>query len=74
MVDSMPLLGPRLRFLLLGGNIVSENALLRFYVLHCVILPFAIALGVAVHLWRVRKDGGVRGSVGALRNRPEGGS
>ena len=70
MVQAMPVLGPRIRFLLLGGNIVGENALLRFYVLHCVILPLALALGVAVHLWRVRKDGGVRGSSGRLR-RPE---
>jgi quinol-cytochrome oxidoreductase complex cytochrome b subunit len=40
---------------------VGENALLRFYVLHCVILPLALGMGVVVHLWRVRKDGGVRG-------------
>ena len=71
MVQAMPVLGPRIRFLLLGGNIVGENALLRFYVLHCVILPLALALGVAVHLWRVRKDGGVRGSSGSQRGPAE---
>ena len=71
MVQAMPVLGPRIRFLLLGGNIVGENALLRFYVLHCVILPLALALGVAVHLWRVRKDGGVRGSSGSRRGPEE---
>lgn len=71
MVQAMPVLGPRIRFLLLGGNIVGENALLRFYVLHCVILPLVLALGVAVHLWRVRKDGGVRGSSGSRRGPAE---
>jgi len=71
MVQAMPVLGPRIRFLLLGGNIVGENALLRFYVLHCVLLPLALALGVAVHLWRVRKDGGVRGSSGSRRGPAE---
>lgn len=71
MVQAMPVLGPRIRFLLLGGNIVGENALLRFYVLHCVVLPLALALGVAVHLWRVRKDGGVRGSSGSRRGPAE---
>jgi quinol-cytochrome oxidoreductase complex cytochrome b subunit len=71
MVQAMPGLGPRIRFLLLGGNIVGENALLRFYVLHCVILPLALALGVAVHLWRVRRDGGVRGSSGSRRGPSE---
>ena len=62
MVRAMPVLGAKVRFLLLGGNIVGENALLRFYVLHCVLLPLALVLGIAVHLWRVRKDGGVVGS------------
>jgi quinol---cytochrome c reductase cytochrome b subunit, bacillus type len=66
MVRAMPMLGPPARFLLLGGNIVGENALIRFYVLHCALLPAALVLGIAVHLWRVRKDGGVAGS-SALR-------
>jgi len=68
MVQSMPGLGPSVRFLLLGGNIVGDNALLRFYVLHCVLLPLALTLGVGVHLWRVRKDGGVIGSAGSSRD------
>jgi menaquinol-cytochrome c reductase cytochrome b subunit len=67
MVKAMPVLGPRLRFLLLGGNVVGENALLRFYVLHCVLLPLAIGFGIALHLWRVRKDGGLAGSHRVVR-------
>jgi quinol-cytochrome oxidoreductase complex cytochrome b subunit len=61
MAKAAPIIGKPLRFLLLGGNIVSENALLRFYVLHCVVLPVALLLFVSVHIWRVRKDGGVQG-------------
>ena len=61
MAKEAPLIGERVRFFLLGGNIVSENALLRFYVLHCVVLPVALLLLVSVHIWRVRKDGGVQG-------------
>ena len=61
MVKAMPVLGPQVRFLLLGGNIVGENALLRFYVLHCVILPLTLVFLVGVHVWRVRKDGGLAG-------------
>jgi len=58
-ISAMPLIGRRVRFVSLGGNLVGENALLRFYVLHCVVLPLiAIAL-VAVHFWRVQKDGGL---------------
>ncbi|MFQ5700730.1 MAG: cytochrome b N-terminal domain-containing protein [Acidobacteriota bacterium] len=72
MVKAVPVLGPRLRFLLLGGNVVGDNALIRFYVLHCVVLPLALGLGVAVHLWRVRKDGGVAGSSMRSRGRRRG--
>jgi len=56
---AVPLLGNKIHFLLLGGNSVNANALLRFYVLHCVILPLAAAFLVAVHFWRIRKDGGL---------------
>ena len=49
------------RFALLGGTFVGEGALLRFYVLHCVGLPLAIGVLMAVHFWRVRKDGGISG-------------
>ncbi|MBI4436180.1 MAG: cytochrome b N-terminal domain-containing protein [Candidatus Omnitrophica bacterium] len=47
------------RFALLGGRFVGEGALLRFYVLHCIGLPFIIMIFMSVHFWRVRKDGGI---------------
>jgi cytochrome b6 len=59
LISAVPLLGARIRFLMLGGHTVNANALLRFYVLHCVILPLAAAAFVAIHFWRIRKDGGV---------------
>ena len=49
------------RFGLLGGRFVGANALLRFYVLHCVCIPLVAAFLMAVHFWRVRKDGGISG-------------
>jgi len=58
-VSAMPLIGRRVRFVSLGGNLVGENALLRFYVLHCVVLPLIAVFLVAVHFWRVQKDGGL---------------
>ena len=51
--------GDKISYLLLGGNIVGENALVRFYVLHCFILPVSAVMLMGVHFWRVRKDGGV---------------
>jgi len=59
LISAVPLMGARIRFLILGGNSVNANALLRFYVLHCVILPLAAAALVAIHFWRIRKDGGL---------------
>jgi len=44
------------RFILLGSKLVGQAGLLRFYVLHCVLLPLAFIILVSVHLWRVRKD------------------
>lgn len=45
-----------LRFLILGSSSVGQSALLRFYVLHCLALPLFVAVLVAVHFWRIRKD------------------
>lgn len=60
MARAMPFgIGEKISFLLLGGNIVGENALVRFYVLHCFILPVAAMVLMGIHFWRVRKDGGV---------------
>ena len=54
-----PLIGEKMKFILLGGHTVGQAALIRFYVLHVIVLPAAMALLIAVHLWRVRKDGGL---------------
>ncbi len=53
--------GSDARFVLLGGRFVGEAALLRFYVLHCVGLPLVAAFLMALHFWRIRKDGGISG-------------
>ena len=57
--SAVPVFGDEVRFLMLGGHQVNANALLRFYVLHCVILPLMAILFIAVHFWRIRKDGGL---------------
>jgi quinol-cytochrome oxidoreductase complex cytochrome b subunit len=58
-ISALPIIGNKVRFVALGGNIVGENALLRFYVLHVVILPLLAFLLIGVHFWRVQKDGGL---------------
>ncbi len=51
--------GGMIRRVLLGGNIVGQDALIRFYVLHVIILPIVTVLFLSVHFWRIRKDGGL---------------
>jgi len=58
-VSYAPALGPRLRFILLGGETVGSDALLRFYTLHVIAVPAVTALIVNYHIWRVIKDGGL---------------
>jgi quinol-cytochrome oxidoreductase complex cytochrome b subunit len=57
--SAVPVVGGNMRYLLLGGHQVNANALLRFYVLHCVILPMTLVFFIAIHFWRIRKDGGL---------------
>jgi len=66
-LSAMPIIGKQVRFESLGGNVVGANALLRFYVLHCVVLPLIAIVLIAVHFWRVQKDGGL-----TVREGPEG--
>ena len=47
------------RLLLLGSDTVGDEALIRFYLLHVMLLPLVAALLMAVHFWRIRKDGGL---------------
>lgn len=50
-----------IRFALLGGSSVGENALLRAYIWHCIGIPVLAGIFMIVHFWRVRKDGGISG-------------
>jgi quinol-cytochrome oxidoreductase complex cytochrome b subunit len=54
-----PVAGPTMRVFLLGGPEVGQEALTRFYALHVMLIPMGIALLTSIHIWRVRKDGGL---------------
>lgn len=56
-----PVLGDTARALLLGGGEVGQNALIRFYGLHIIVIPLIMIGLISLHLWRVRKDGGLAG-------------
>ena len=61
MMGYTPVFGSQVRFALLGGTEIGSETLLRWYVLHVLLLPFVIVIFMAIHFWRVRKDGGISG-------------
>lgn len=61
MAGFAPLFNTPGKLLLLGGIEVGQNTLLRFYVLHIMVFPLLAAIFLAVHFWRIRKDGGISG-------------
>jgi quinol-cytochrome oxidoreductase complex cytochrome b subunit len=54
-----PVLGDTVKQMLLGGPEVGQEALTRFYALHVMLIPALLALLISLHIWRVRKDGGL---------------
>jgi ubiquinol-cytochrome c reductase cytochrome b subunit len=61
MMGYTPVFGSQVQFVLIGGATISSATLLRWYVLHVLMFPFVIVIFMAVHFWRVRKDGGISG-------------
>ncbi len=53
------IVGKYVRFALLGGFEIGQATLIRWYTLHVIFLPLAAIVLMAVHFWRVRKDGGI---------------
>jgi len=61
MMGYTPVFGDQGKFAMLGSTEIGTDTLLRWYVLHVLLLPFVIVVLMAVHFWRVRKDGGISG-------------
>jgi quinol-cytochrome oxidoreductase complex cytochrome b subunit len=61
MAGFTPVFGQQVQFVLLGGVEIGPETLLRWYVLHVLALPFILTIFLAVHFWRIRKDGGISG-------------
>jgi len=56
MAAFVPFIGDTVQAMLIGGNEVGAQTLIRFYVLHIVVLPGALIGLLLLHLWRWRKD------------------
>ena len=60
-----PVIGAKMRFILLGGHTVGQAALIRFYVLHVIALPVVMALvdrDSPLAVWQGRRPGAARGA------------
>jgi len=51
--------GGMIKHLLLGADTVGAEALIRFHLLHVMVLPILLFSLLGVHFWRIRKDGGL---------------
>ena len=68
-VCSQPVVGPFISFVL-GGHVITENVLLRCYVLHVVVLPLLYLIGIYVTFGTMRRIGlSVSAEGGDLSNR-----
>lgn len=57
MAGRVPLIGPQIVEVLLGGEIIGAASLSRFFALHVFIIPGALLGFLAVHLWLVLRCG-----------------
>lgn len=55
--DVVPLAGPVMKRLLLGGEVYSAHTLPRLYILHVVILPASLIVLLAIHITLIRLHG-----------------
>jgi ubiquinol-cytochrome c reductase cytochrome b subunit len=57
MAGRVPFAGPWVVRMLLGGPVIGADSLSRFFALHVFVIPGALLLFLAVHLWLVLKCG-----------------
>ena len=51
--------GSHMQAALMGSRQLGDESLIRFNMLHCMLLPLLTSVFIGVHFWRIRKDGGM---------------
>lgn len=59
LLQTIPLIGPALYGLVVGGPALGGSTVLRLYAWHIFGLTVPLFIGIAWHLFRVRRDGGI---------------
>jgi ubiquinol-cytochrome c reductase cytochrome b subunit len=57
MAGRVPVLGPEVVRLVLGGAVIGGDSLSRFFTLHVFVIPGSLVMFLAVHLWLVLRRG-----------------
>src|SRR3954452_4223255 len=57
MAGRVPVLGPQVVHLVLGGLVIGGDSLSRFFTLHVFVIPGSLLLFLGIHLWLVLKRG-----------------
>jgi ubiquinol-cytochrome c reductase cytochrome b subunit len=57
MAGRVPVAGPQVVHLVLGGQVIGGDSLSRFFTLHVFVIPGGLGLFLAIHLWLVLKRG-----------------
>ena len=56
MVEAAPVFGNQVNLILRGSPDIAANGLLRFYLLHVVLVPFVAILVVSIHYYKVSRE------------------
>jgi len=59
MAEAAPMFGNEVNLLLRGAPDIAANGLLRFYLLHVVLLPLAAILVISIHYYKVSREHGI---------------
>ncbi|MCU0489627.1 MAG: cytochrome bc complex cytochrome b subunit [Anaerolineales bacterium] len=59
MAEAAPLFGNEVNLLLRGSPDIAANGLLRFYLLHVVLLPLLAILIISIHYYKVSREHGI---------------
>ncbi|MEW5869664.1 MAG: cytochrome bc complex cytochrome b subunit [Chloroflexota bacterium] len=59
MAEAAPMFGNQVNLLLRGAPDISANGLLRFYLMHVVMLPLAAILVISIHYYKVSREHGI---------------
>ncbi len=59
MADAAPLVGNQLNLILRGSPDIAANGLLRFYLLHVVLVPLGVILMLSIHYYKVSREHGI---------------